>query len=85
MNPAWQWTVPPEVQSRYTVRFEEEGRFTSQADCNQLAGSWQARGSDRVTLTPGPMTMAFCGEMSFDILYAGLLGQVQGGTSPRPV
>jgi heat shock protein HslJ len=79
-NPSWQWTVPLEAQSRYTIRFEADGKFTSQADCNQLAGSWQARGSDRVTITPGPMTMAFCGEMSFDILYASTLRQVQGWT-----
>lgn len=77
-NPSWQWTVPPDLQDRYTIRFENDGAFTSRADCNQLSGTWQARGSDRVTLTPGPMTMASCGELSFDILYAGLLGQVRG-------
>ena len=71
------WSVPPDGQDRYTIRFEKEGTFTSQADCNQLAGSWEAPGSDRMTITPGPMTMASCGELSFDILYAGLLGQVQ--------
>ncbi|MGB7964612.1 MAG: META domain-containing protein [Propionicimonas sp.] len=76
-NPSWQWTVPPDTQARYTIRFENEGKFTSQADCNQLAGSWQARGTDQVTITPGPMTMAFCGAMSFDVLYAGLLSQVR--------
>ena len=74
-SPSWQWTVPADDQAKYTIRFESDGRFTSQADCNQLAGSWQAPGSDRVNIVPGPMTMAFCGEMSFDILYAGLLGQ----------
>ena len=76
-NPSWQWTVPPDLQARYTILFAEDGTFSSQADCNKLAGSWQARGSDRVTITPGPMTMAYCGEMSFDILYAGLLSQVR--------
>ena len=76
-NPSWQWTVPPEAQSRFTIRFEKDATFSSAADCNQLAGSWQAQGSDRVTITPGPMTMAFCGEMSFDFLYAGLLSQVR--------
>ena len=76
-NPSWQWTVPPEAQDRYTIRFENEGTFSSQADCNQLAGAWEVNGSDRVTITPGPMTMAFCGELSLDVLYAGLLGQVR--------
>jgi heat shock protein HslJ len=76
-NPAWQWAVPPDVQDRYTIHFGADATFSSQADCNRLAGSWQASGSDRVTITPGPMTMAFCGEPSFDILYAGLLGQVR--------
>ena len=74
-SPSWQWTVPADAQGRYTIRFESDGRFTSQADCNQLAGTWQAPGSDRVSIVPGPMTMAFCGELSLDILYAGLLGQ----------
>lgn len=76
-NPAWQWTVPTDAQDRYTIRFEKEGTFSSRADCNQLAGSWTASGSDRITITSGPMTMAFCGKPSFDVLYAGLLGQVR--------
>ncbi len=76
-NPSWQWTVPPDLQSRYTIRFEKNSTFTSRADCNQLAGSWEARGSDRVTITPGPMSMAFCGELSLDILYASTLSQVR--------
>ena len=74
-SPSWQWTVPADAQGKYTIRFESDGKFASQADCNQLAGTWQAPGSDRVSIVPGPMTMAFCGELSFDILYAGLLGQ----------
>lgn len=77
-NPSWQWTVPADLQARYTIRLEKDGTFSSQADCNQLGGSWEARGSDRLTITPGPMTMAFCGEMSFDFLYAGTLSQVRG-------
>ncbi len=72
-NPAWQWTVPTDAQDRYTIRFEKDGTFSSRADCNQLAGSWTASGSDRITITSGPMTMAFCGKPSFDVLYAGLL------------
>ncbi|HEY3408430.1 MAG TPA: META domain-containing protein [Propionicimonas sp.] len=76
-NPAWQWTVPAETQTRYTIRLEKEGTFSSQADCNRVGGAWQASGTDRIAITPGPMTMASCGERSFDILYAGLLGQAR--------
>lgn len=74
-NPAWQWSVPPDAQSRYTVRFEGDSTFASRADCNQVAGSWAAAGSDRITITPGLTTLASCGELSLDVLYTGLLRQ----------
>lgn len=76
-TPAWEWTVPAEKQGRYTIRLEQDGTFSSQADCNQLAGKWEARGADGLTIEPGPMTMALCGERSLDVLYAGTLGQVR--------
>ncbi len=76
-TPAWEWTVPAEKQGRYTIQLEKDGSFTAQADCNQAAGKWEARGSDRLTITPGPMTMALCGERSLDVLYTGTLGQVR--------
>ena len=76
-TPAWSWTLSNQTQSRYTIRFETDGTFGAQADCNQVAGAWEARGSDRLTITPGPMTLALCGENSLDVLYAGLLGQVR--------
>lgn len=76
-TPAWEWTLPPQAHGRYTIRLEVDGSFGARADCNQLGGGWEARGSDRLTITPGPMTMALCGAGSFDVLYAGLLGQVR--------
>ncbi|MCB0912298.1 MAG: META domain-containing protein [Propionibacteriaceae bacterium] len=76
-TPAWSWTLSAQTQSRYTIRFETDGTFGAQADCNQLGGAWEARRSDRLTITPGPMTLALCGEGSLDVLYAGLLGQVR--------
>lgn len=79
-TPAWEWTVPADLQTSYTIRFEKDGSFGAQADCNRLGGAWEARGSDRLTITPGPMTMATCGERSLDILYAGTLGQVRNWT-----
>ncbi len=74
-DPPWQWTVPLDQQANYTVAFAEDGTFSATADCNQLAGTWEAGRSNALEIVPGPMTMAFCGEGSFDVLYAGILGQ----------
>lgn len=74
-SPAWQWAVPADQQANFTIAFNTDATFVSTAACNQLAGAWEASGKDGLTITPGPMTMAFCGPRSLDVLYAGLLGQ----------
>lgn len=83
----WQWetvtnqdtneitTVPnPE---NYTIEFKEDGTFTGQADCNQIAGTYSTESGFSITL--GPSTLAFCGEASLDTVYLDLLSNVAAG------
>src|SRR5262245_16413106 len=74
--PAWQWVVPPSSQGSYTIQFNTDGTFAGKVDCNQVAGTWTSARNNEMTITPGPTTMAFCGEDSKDVLYLSLLGQV---------
>jgi heat shock protein HslJ len=71
--PAWQYAVPPAEQANYTITFNTDGNFAAKADCNQLGGTYKTSGADGLTITPGPSTMAFCGEASFDTLYVHAL------------
>jgi heat shock protein HslJ len=83
----WQWetvtnrdtnettTVPnPE---NYTIEFNDDGTFTGQADCNQIAGTYSTENGLAITL--GPSTLAFCGEASLDAVYLDLLSNVVAG------
>ncbi|MDX1417083.1 MAG: META domain-containing protein [Candidatus Promineifilaceae bacterium] len=84
---SWQWqsvtnqttsettTVPnPE---NYTIEFNDDGTFTGQADCNQIAGTYSTESGFSITL--GPSTLAFCGEASLDTVYLDLLSNVAAG------
>src|SRR4051812_9866339 len=73
--PAFQGVVPADQQAQYTILFNTDGSFNASADCNQLSGSYTTSGSS-MTITPGPMTMAFCGEQSLDSIYVHMLGEV---------
>ena len=70
--PAFQGVIPPADQGKYTITFNTDGTFGAKADCNQVAGSYKTSGSS-LTITPGPSTMAFCGEGSFGDLYVNAL------------
>jgi len=72
--PAWQYAVPPAEQANFTITFNTDGNFTAKADCNVLGGTYKTSGTDGLTITPGPSTMAFCGEASFDTLFVHALG-----------
>jgi len=73
--PAFQGVVPPEDQAKFTITFNEALTFNSTVDCNKLAGTYKTTGRDGLEITPGPMTMAFCGEGSFDVLFVRALGK----------
>jgi heat shock protein HslJ len=76
--PAFQGVVPPAEQSKYTITFADDGTFSAQVDCNQLAGSYTAGADGSMSIIPGPMTMAMCPEGSLDGLYLVALGNVTG-------
>lgn len=52
-----------EDSSRYTIHFIEEGRIAFGADCN-VGGATYTLDGDTITVTPGPMTLAYCGDES---------------------
>ena len=67
--PAFQGIVPPEDQERYQITFNTDGTFNGTADCNQFAGTYTTRGSDRLEITPGISTMAMCPDGSLDLIF----------------
>jgi heat shock protein HslJ len=81
----WQWTASTEAvpasqavvpdPENYTITFNADGTFTGKADCNQIAGTYTAEGTD-LTLVVGPSTLAFCGEASQDAIYLDYLGKI---------
>ena len=85
LDGTWQWTSSTEASppsqavtpdpENYTITFASDGTFSGKADCNQIAGTYVVDGSD-LTITVGPSTLAFCGEVSLDALYLDYLGRV---------
>ena len=73
--PAFQGVVPAAEQSKYTVNFATDGTFTGSADCNQISGTYTTSGSNKIAITLGASTRAFCGDGSFDVLYIDALGK----------
>ena len=73
-TPAFQGVVPAEEQANYTIDFLANDAFAAKADCNLVAGAYTARRSN-LTITPGPTTMAFCGEESYGELYVHMLSR----------
>ena len=72
-TPAWQWVVPPAESASYSITFNTDGSFNAKADCNQVSGTYQTNGSDGLTITPGPSTLAYCGDGSLDSLFTAAL------------
>ena len=72
-NPMHQSVVPD--PNRYTLTLGSDGSYQALADCNQLSGQYTLSGSS-LTLHPGPMTLAHCGEHSLSSKYVSLLGSV---------
>ena len=71
--PAFQGVVPAEEQSKYTVTFDPSGTFSAVADCNTVVGTYEKSGVDRLAITMGASTLAFCGDESFSEIYLHLL------------
>jgi heat shock protein HslJ len=75
--PAWQWAVPPADSLKYTITFNDDKSFAAKADCNQVSGTYATSGSNGLTITPGPSTMAYCGEGSLGSLYTTALSTTE--------
>ncbi len=81
----WQWVgqteITPAFQSmvpdpeNYTLVFEGDGIYQAKADCNVASGGYTVSGMS-MTFSPGPMTLAECGEESLSSTYLLMLGQV---------
>jgi heat shock protein HslJ len=82
----WQWTelieAEPASQSlvpdpeNYTLVLRSDGTYQVQADCNLSSGSYTLEGN-RLTLLPGPTTLAECEPDSLYDLYLTTLGNVE--------
>jgi heat shock protein HslJ len=82
----WQWTelveTTPAGQSlvpnpkNYTLVLRSDGTYQVQADCNLSSGNYTLEG-ERLTLLPGPTTLAECGPDSLYDLYLAKLGSVE--------
>ena len=57
--------------SRYTVAFNADGTLNLQADCNVGGAAYTTGDGNMLTITPGPMTLAFCGAGSLDQIFIG--------------
>ena len=86
----WKWTASttsvPASQSvvpdpeNYTIEFKADGTFSAKADCNQLSGTYTTTSSGGLTIVPGPMTLAACGDASLDALFVAGLTATQSYT-----
>jgi len=45
-QPAFQGVVPAAEQLRYTITFNTDATYNANADCNQVAGTYEASGSN---------------------------------------
>jgi heat shock protein HslJ len=81
-SPAGQTAVPNPL--KYTITFDENGTYAGKADCNQIAGSYEASESS-LAISAGPSTLVACGPDSLDQQFmAGILSsttfKVDGST-----
>ena len=83
----WQWVEAVEQEDgqittvpnpeKYTLVFRTDGTFHGKADCNLIGGSYV--NTEGFKITPGPSTMAYCGEKSLDQKYLEGLGRATTG------
>ncbi|WP_164997876.1 META domain-containing protein [Methanolobus psychrotolerans] len=81
----WQWSESVETEpsgqlfvpepEKYTITFSADGTYLIRADCNSGSGSYVLE-EDQMTLSPGPMTLVYCGSESLDYKYIAFLGNV---------
>jgi len=80
--PAFQGVVPSSDQSRYTIKFNEDGTAAIKADCNNVAATYTTQ-EKNITIIPGPSTLAACPDDSLgDKFIAGLSSATTYNISP---
>ena len=73
MNDGSRTTVPD--PNRYLLTFLDGGRVTIQADCNRILGTYTTE-EHRITITPGPSTLAACPPDSLGTVFVNQLGNI---------
>jgi heat shock protein HslJ len=80
----WAWTtlsggetLTVDAPDRYTLELLDEGRYAFRANCNTGGGYYTIEG-DRISLAPGPVSLAACPPGSHGDRFASLLGQAAG-------
>ncbi|ABE51297.1 META domain-containing protein [Methanococcoides burtonii] len=84
-NIEWQWSGLIETESgsqsvvpdpeNYTIVLNSDETYSIKADCNVGSGGYTLEGSN-LTLSSGPITLAYCGSDSLDTQYLSLLNNV---------
>src|SRR4051812_48101729 len=73
VQPAFQWVLPQQQVSAYTIAFTSATDLTVTADCNHVLGQYTTTASGGITLTPNVVTLSYCGPNTHDKLYLGML------------
>jgi heat shock protein HslJ len=74
-DPAIEAGISPDDKGLYTIRFDADGTWAGQADCNAVAGTYTMSGNDRLKIAIGPSTMMACppaGRLDASTYLAGL-------------
>jgi len=71
--PASQSVVPD--KENYTLTLKSDETYSIKADCNIGSGGYSLEGNE-LTLSSGPITLAYCGPDSLDSQYLSLLSNV---------
>ncbi len=70
-------TVRPDADEALTLTFSPDGRYSGQADCNRIAGSYTVGASGTLDLSEGATTLAACLPPSLGAPFAQALAQVE--------
>ena len=68
-DPVHQGVIPAAERSKYTASFAAGGRFSANADCNIVNGTWTATTGGGLSIVPGASTIVACPDGSISDLY----------------
>lgn len=86
-NVVWEWLRVVEISTEdsfevdspgnYSIVFRPDGSYSGMADCNVMGGTYEWDSGGKIMITPGPTTLAYCGEQSVDYEYVYMLSRVE--------